>query len=119
MAEAGADAGPIPPEADLTHDERVEAIRRAVQEEYFPDFADSPPPESQASVARPEDSHHASPPSPKSDPAADGEPRDLQNAGGARDPWDAPVADLRRRGAATAIGPHDPAFCPREWREPG
>ena len=119
MAEAGADAGAAPAWANLTHDEQVQAIRRGVQKRFFPNFSESPPPEFEAAGAPPEDSHHVSKPEASPGSPADGEPDDPRSARGALDPMDSRDAGPGYRAAPAAIGPHDPAFCPWEWRGPG
>ena len=139
MAEAAPHAEPAAPWAGLAWDEKVEAIRRSVWEQFFPQCTDPPPPESEWDAASPADSD-VTPPDPTPDPpTADGAPDvydargapdvydargapDVYDARGAPDVYDARGArdaDLRRREAEGAIWPPDPPFCPAEWRGPG
>ena len=121
MAEAAPHAEPAAPWAGLAWDEKVEAIRRSVWEQFFPQCTDPPPPESEWDAASPADSD-VTPPDPTPDPPTADGVRDVYDARGARDVYDARGArdaDLRRREAEGAIWPPDPPFCPAEWRGPG
>ena len=103
MADAPAHAGPAAHAATMTHAERVETVRRALEGHVFPGRTDPPTPASGWAAASPADSYVTPPePAPES-PAADG----------ARD------AELRRREAEGRIWPTDPPFCPSAWSGPG
>ena len=128
MADAAAHAGPAARAASMTHAERVETVRRALEGHFFPGRADPPPPNSEWAAASPADSHVTPPdPTPES-PADDDGAQDVWDAGGApdvahtRDTWDAHRArdaELRRREVESQIWPTDPPFCPSEWSGPG
>ena len=76
---AAAHAGAAARAATMTHAERVETVRRAMEGHLFPGGTDPPPPESGWAAASPADSH-VTPPDPTPErPAADG----------AQDAWDA------------------------------
>ena len=72
MADAAAHAGPAARAATMTHAERVETVRRALEGHVFPARTEPPPPESGWAAASPADSH-VTPPDPTPErPAADG-----------------------------------------------
>ena len=124
MADAAAHAGPAARAASMTHAERVETVRRALEGHVFPGRTDPPPPASGWAAASPADSHVTPPdPTPES-PAAGGAPDvwDAARQGGTRDTWDAHRArdaELRRREAERRLWPTDPPFCPSAWSGPG
>ena len=110
--------------ATMTHAERVETVRRAMEGHLFPGRTDPPQPAFGWAAASAEDSP-VTPPDPASDPPADD---GAQDAGGAldvcdgRDSWDAHRArdaELRRREAEGRLWPTDPPFCPAAWTGPG
>ena len=135
--------------ATMTHAERVETVRRALEGHVFPGCTD-PPPAFGWAAASPEDSpvtppkpapdppaaappadSLVTPPEPAADsPADDGAP-DVGDAGGAPDVCDprgvrnscdarmARDAHLRRREAEGRLWPTDPPFCPAAWSGPG
>ena len=130
MADAAAHAGLAARAASMTHAERVETVRRALEGHVFPGRTEPPTPASGWAAASPADSHVTPPdPTPES-PAADGA-HDVGDAGGApdvcdprgaRDTWDAHRArdaELRRREAEGRLWPTDPPFCPSAWSGPG
>ena len=104
----------------MTHAERVETVRRALEGHFFPRHADPPPPNSEWAAASLADSPVTPPdPTPES-PAADG--AQDADAPGAQDEWDARGArdtELRRREAEGRLWPTDPPFCPAAWSGPG
>ena len=134
--------------ANMTHAERVETVRRALEGHLFPGRTDPPPPASEWAEAPPADTD-VTPPNPAPEPPADGGAQDawgasgaqdvldargapdvldargaqdVLDARGARDTWDAHRArdaELRRREAEGRIWPTDPPFCPAEWSGPG
>ncbi len=141
---ADAHAGAAARAARMTHAERVETVRRAMEGHLFPGCTDPPPAAFGWAAASAEDSpvtlpksapdppaaapaahSRVTPPEPAPDsPADDG----AQDAGGAldvcdgRDSWDAHRArdaDLRRREAEGRLWPTDPPFCPAAWSGPG
>ena len=141
---AAAHAGLAARAATMTHAERVETVRRAMEGHLFPGRTDPPPPAFGWAAASAEDSpvilpepapdpstaappahSRVTPPAPAPDsPADDG----AQDAGGAldvcdgRDSWDAHRArdtELRRREAEGRLWPTDPPFCPAAWSGPG
>ena len=135
---APAHAGPTARAASMTHAERVDTVRRAMEGHLFPGGTD-PPPAFGWAAASPEDTHVTSP-DPAPEPPADGGAqdawdasgapdvldargaRDVLDARGARDTWEAHGArdaELRRREAEGRIWPTDPPFCPSEWSGPG
>ena len=130
MADAAAHAGPAARAATMTHAERVETVRRALEGHVFPGRTEPPPPASGWAAASPAASYVTPPdPTPQS-PAADGVPDvldargapDVSDARGARDTWDvgrARDAELRRREAERRLWPTDPPFCPSAWSGPG
>ena len=122
MADAAAHAGPAARAASMTHAERVETVRRALEGHFFPGRADPPPPNSEWAAASPADSH-VTPPDPTPEPPADDDgAQDVWDAHRARDTWDAHMArdaELRRREVESQIWPTDPPFCPSEWSGPG
>ena len=141
MADAAAHAGPAARAATMTHAERVETVRRALEGHVFPGRTEPPPPESGWAAASAEDppvtlpkpppdpptaappaNSRVTPPEPAPDsPADDGAP-DAWDARGARDTWDAHRArdaELRRREAERRLWPTDPPFCPSAWSGPG
>ena len=132
MADADAHAGPAARAATMTHAERVETVRRALEGHVFPGRTDPPPPAfgwAAASAeyppvtlpkpapdpptAAPPANSRVTPPEPAPDsPADDGAP-DVCVARWARD------AELRRREAERRLWPTDPPFCPAAWSGPG
>ena len=126
---AAAHAGPAARAASMTHAERVETVRRAMEGHLFPGCTDPPPAESGWAAASAEDppvtlpepapdpptaappaNSRVTPPEPAPDsPADDG----AQDAHRARD------AHLRRREAEGRLWPTDPPFCPAAWSGPG
>ena len=116
--------------AGMTHAERVETVRWALEGHVFPGRTDPPPPAFGWAEAPPADSH-VTPPDPTPEPPVDGGAQDAWGASGAqdvldarseRDAWDAHRArdaDLRRREAEGRLWPTDPPFCPAEWSGPG
>ena len=140
-AEAGADPEvPAGRAARMTHAERVETVRRAVEGHFFPHRRD-PPPASEWDPAACADDPLTWPDPAPAPPADGGAPvessraqaddddawdarrapdewdarraRDAWNARGARD------AHLSRREAEGQLWPTDPPFCPAEWSGPG
>ena len=109
---AAAHAGPAARAANMTHAERVETVRRALEGHVFPGGTDPPPPASGWAAASAEDSH-VTPPDPTPESPADGGAQDAWDAHRARD------AELRRREAEGRIWPTDPPFCPSAWSGPG
>ena len=86
--DATAHAGPAAGAASMTHAERVETARRAMEGHLFPGRTDPPPPASGWAAASPPDSY-VTPPDPTPErPAADGA-QDAWDARRARDTWDA------------------------------
>ena len=141
MADADAHAGPAARAATMTHAERVETVRRALEGHVFPGRTDPPPPAFGWAAASAEDppvtlpkpapdpptaappaNSRVTPPEPAPDsPADDGAP-DVCVARRARDTWDAHRArdaELRRREAERRLWPTDPPFCPSAWSGPG
>ena len=138
---AAAHAGPAARAASMTHAERVETVRRAMEGHLFPGRTDPPPaafgwaaassedypvtlpePAPDPPNAAPPAHSRVTPPEPAPDsPADDGAP-DVCDARGAPDICDARMArdaHLRRREAEGRLWPTDPPFCPAEWRGPG
>ena len=107
--------------ASMTHAERVETVRRAMEGHLFPGRTEPPPPASEWAASSPADTY-VTPPDPTSEsPAGDGA-QDAWDARGARDTWDghrSRDAELRRREAEGRIWPTDPPFCPSAWSGPG
>ena len=129
--------------ASMTHAERVETVRRALEGHLFPGCTEPPPefgwaassaedspvtlpkPAPDPPAAAPPANSRVTPPEPAPDSPADvGAP----DAGGAldvcdgRDTWDAHRArdaELRRREVEGRLWPTDPPFCPAEWSGPG
>ena len=145
MADADTDPGLARRAARMTHAERVDTVRRAMEEHLFPWRADSPSPAFGWAEAASEDSHFT-PPAPPSDLSSDDGVQDgldargahdAQDADGAPDVWDAHEAhdvpsardahevpsardaDLRRRKAEAQLWPTAPPFCPAAWNGPG
>ena len=141
MADAAAHAGPAARAASMTHAERVETVRRALEGHVFPGRTDPPPPAFGWAAASAEDppvtlpkpapdpptaappaNSRVTPPEPAPDPpTADGAP-EVCDARGARDTWDvgrARDAELRRREAERRLWPTDPPFRPSAWSGPG
>ena len=139
MADAAAHAGPAARAASMTHAERVETVRRALEGHVFPGRTEPPPPAPGWAETPPADTH-VTPPNPAPHSPADGGAQDawgasgaqdvldargapdVLDARGARDTWDAHRArdaELRRREAEGRIWPTDPPFCPSEWSGPG
>ena len=116
--------------AGMTHAERVETVRRAMEGHLFPGGTDPPQPASGWAEAPPADTH-VTPPDPAPESPADDGAQDAQDAAGAqdvsdarraRDTWDAHRArdaELRRREAEGRLWPTDPPFCPAAWSGPG
>ena len=118
--------------AGMTHAERVETVRRAMEGHLFPGRTDPPPaafgwaaasaedspvtppePAPDPPTAAPPANSRVTPPEPAPDsPADDGAP-DICDARIARD------AHLRRREAEGRLWPTDPPFCPAAWSGPG
>ena len=127
---ADAHAGAAARAASMTHAERVETVRRALEGHVFPGGTDPPPPASGWAEAPPADTH-VTPPDPAPESPADDGAQDAQDAAGAQDVSDARVAQdawdahrardahLRRREAEGRLWPTDPPFCPAEWSGPG
>ena len=115
--------------ASMTHAERVETVRRAMEGHLFPGDTDPPPPASGWAEALPADTH-VTPPNPAPDSPSGGGAQDA-DARGVRDVSDARIAqdmldpcwardiELRRREAEGRLWPTDPPFCPSEWSGPG
>ena len=118
--------------ASMTHAERVETVRRAMEGHLFPGRTDPPPaafgwaapsaedppvtlpkPAPDPPAAAPPANSHVTPPEPAPDPPADDGAPDIWDAHSARD------AHLRRREAEGRLWPTDPPFCPSEWSGPG
>ena len=127
--------------ASMTHAERVDTVRRALEGHLFPGCTDPPPAAFGWAAASAEDSpvtlpkpapdppaaapaahSRVTPPAPAPDsPADDGAP-DAWDARGAPDVCDAHSArdaHLRRREAEGRLWPTDPPFCPAAWSGPG
>ena len=129
MADAPAHAGPAARAATMTHAERVETVRRALEGHVFPGRTE-PPPASGWAAASPAASY-VTPPDPTLEPPAAGGAHDVGDADGAPDVWDARGAqdvldvhrardaELRRREAEGRLWPTDPPFCPAAWSGPG
>ena len=138
---AAAHAGPAARAASMTHAERVETVRRAMEGHLFPGRTDPPPPAfgwaapsaedppvtlpkpaPDPPTAGPPAHSRVTPPEPAPDsPADDGTP-DVCVARRARDAWDAHRArdaELRRREAEGRLWPTDLPFCPAAWSGPG
>ena len=127
---APAHAGPAARAASMTHAERVETVRRAMEGHLFPGCTDPPPTAFGWAAASAEDSPVILP-EPAPDPPADGGAQDAWGASGAQDVSDARIAqdvldpcwardtELRRREAEGRLWPTDPPFCPAEWSGPG
>ena len=72
MVDAGADAtGLAERAARMTHEERVDTVRRAMEGHFFPGRTDPSPQASRRAAASPEDSLVDPPPDPAPDPPAD------------------------------------------------
>ena len=122
-------AGPAARAASMTHAERVETVRRAMEGHLFPGGTDPPPPASGWAAASPADIYvtppDPTPESPAPDGAQDADARGVRVArprAQADDAWDAHGArdaELRRREAEGRLWPTDPPFCPAEWSGPG
>ena len=116
--------------ASMTHAERVETVRRAMEGHLFPGRTEPPAAAFGWAAASAEDSP-VTPPEPVPDSPADdgahdvGDARrapDVCDARGARDTCDARIArdaHLRRREAEGRLWPTDPPFCPAAWSGPG
>ena len=97
MADAAAHAEPAARAATMTHAERVETVRRALEGHVFPGCTEPPPPESGWVAASPAASYVTPPdPTPES-AAADGVP-DVLDASTAQDAWDARTLVSREGG---------------------
>ena len=127
--------------ASMTHAERVETVRRAMEGHLFPGRTDPPPaafgwaaasaedapvsppePAPDSPTAAPAAHSRVTPPEPAPDSPADDGAQDAQDAAGAQDVWDARIArdaHLRRREAEGRLWPTDLPFCPAEWSGPG
>ncbi len=126
---AAAHAGPAARAASMTHAERVETVRRALEGHVFPGRTEPPPPASGWAAASAEDSPvtlpKPAPDPPTADGAQDADARGVRVArprAQADDAWDAHGArdaELRRREAEGRLWPTDPPFCPAEWSGPG
>ena len=118
--------------ASMTHAERVETVRRAMEGHLFPGRTDPPPaafgwaaasaedspvtlpkPAPDPSTATPPANSRVTPPEPAPDSPTDDGVRDSWDAHRARD------AELRRREAEGRLWPTDPPFCPAAWSGPG
>ena len=126
MANAAAHDGAAARAASMTHAERVETVRRALEGHFFPGRTDSPM--ASGWVEAPLADSHVTPAPPASESTAIDGAQDAQDAGGApdvghtRDSWDAHRArdaELKRREVESQIWPTDPPFCPSEWSGPG
>ena len=126
MADAAAHDGPAARAASMTHAERVETVRRALEGHVFPGRTDSPM--ASGWVEAPLADSHVTPAPPASESTAIDGAQDAQDAGGApdvghtRDSWDAHRArdaELKRREVESQIWPTDPPFCPAAWSGPG
>ena len=127
---AAAHAGPAARAANMTHAERVDTVRRALEGHVFPGRTEPPPPASGRAAASPADSP-VIPPDPTPGSPADSWLPDVSDACGAEDVRDARTAedvldpriardaDLRRREAEGRLWPTDPPFCPSAWSGPG
>ena len=118
---AAAHAGPAARAASMTHAERVETVRRAMEGHLFPGRTEPPPAAFGWAEAPPADTH-VTPPEPAPESPADDGAQDDSDVRIARDTWDprmARDADLRRREAEGRLWPTDPPFCPSEWSGPG
>ena len=107
--------------ASMTHAERVETVRRAMEGHLFPGRTEPPPAAFGWAAASAEDSPVTLPKPAPDSPADDGAP-DACDARIAPDVWDARIArdaDLRRREAEGRLWPTDPPFCPAAWSGPG
>ena len=130
MADAPAHAGPAARAASMTHAERVETVRRAMEGHLFPGGTDPPPAASGWAAASPADTY-VTPPDPTPESPADSWLPDVSDACGAEDVRDARTAEdvldpriardaeLRRREVEGRLWPTDPPFCPSEWSGPG
>ena len=127
--------------AGMTHAERVETVRRAMEGHLFPGRTDPPPaafgwaaasaedspvtppePAPDPPAAAPPANSRVTPPEPAPDSPADDGAQDVGDAGGAPDVCDARRArdaHLRPREAEGRLWPTDPPFCPSEWSGPG
>ena len=115
--------------ASMTHAERVETVRRAMEGHLFPGRTDPPPPAFGWAAASAEDSP-VTLPKPAFDPPTAAPPEnsrvtppepapDSPADDGAQDAHSARDAHLRRREAEGRLWPTDPPFCPSEWSGPG
>ena len=138
---AAAHDGPAARAASMTHAERVETVRRAMEGHLFPGRTDPPPaafgwaaasaedspvtlpePAPDPPAAAPPANSRVTPPEPAPDSPADGGAPDVCDARRAPDICDAHRArdaELRRREAEGRLWPTDPPFCPSEWSGPG
>ena len=133
MADAtAAHAGPAARAAGMTHAERVETVRRAMEGHLFPGGTDPPPAAFGWAAASAEDSPVILPEPAPDPPTADGAPvappraqvddDDSPADDGAPDVCDAHRArdaELRRREAEGRLWPTDPPFCPAARSGPG
>ena len=138
---AAAHAGPAARAASMTHAERVETVRRALEGHVFPGRTEPPTPASGWAAASAEDppvtppepapdspaaappaNSRVTPPEPAPESPADGGAPDVLDASTAQDVLDARWArdaELRRREAERRLWPTDPPFCPSAWSGPG
>ena len=136
---AAAHAGPAARAASMTHAERVETVRRALEGHLFPGCTEPPAafgwaasaedspvtlpkPAPDSPAAAPPANSRVTPPDPTPNLPADDGAQDAQDAAGAPDAWDAHRArdaHLRRREAEGRLWPTDPPFCPAAWSGPG
>ena len=115
MADAAAHAGLAARAASMTHAERVETVRRALEGHVFPGRTEPPPPASGWAAASAEDPP-VTPPEPAPDPPAAGGATDVCDPRRARDTWDAHRArdaELRRRGGGEPNLADRPSLLPR------
>ena len=106
--------------ASMTHAERVDTVRRALEGHLFPGCTE-PPPAFGWAASSAEDSP-VTLPEPAPDPPADNGAPDAWDAHRAPDVCDARIArdaHLRRREAEGRLWPTDPPFCPAAWSGPG
>ena len=127
-----AHAGAAARAARMTHAERVETVRRAMEGHLFPGRTEPPPAAFGWAAASAEDSP-VTLPEPAPDPPTAAPPAhsrvtppepapDSPADDGAQDAWDAHSArdaHLRRREAEGRLWPTDPPFCPAAWSGPG
>ena len=110
-AAAAAHAGPAARAANMTHAERVETVRRALEGHLFPGGTDPPPAAFGWAAASPADTHVTPLDLASDSPAGDGA-QDAQDAAGAQDVRDA-------RTAEDCVGPAHSAGCRPETARGG